>query len=262
MKAWQSGFLPVADGQLAFHRTGGDGPPLVLSHGLTDNGLCWTRFAAAMASEFDVIMLDARGHGRSSRPSPGKHDDPAEDIAQAIQHLGLVSPIVMGHSVGARASAAYAGSTPGSVSKLILEDPPLLPLVDRAKAEVRRERFRRQVERFQSMSEAAITAEGKASSPLWHADDFPAWAAAKTQVDPDALPTYETPWQYSISRIAAPTLLIHGDPDLGSLVTPELADEARSINSNVIAVRVRGAGHNVRRENFLDFVSAVCEFLG
>ena len=97
--------MPVADGQLAYHRTGGEGPPLVLSHGLTDNGLCWTRFAAAMASEFDVIMLDARGHGDSSRMPSSRPHDPGADIAEAINRLGLVSPIVMGHSVGARSTA-------------------------------------------------------------------------------------------------------------------------------------------------------------
>ena len=35
------GAIPVTGGHLAYHRTGGDKPALVLSHGLTDNGLCW-----------------------------------------------------------------------------------------------------------------------------------------------------------------------------------------------------------------------------
>ena len=45
------GVIEVSAGYLA-HRNGGDGPALVLSHGLTDNGLGWNRFAAAVASEF------------------------------------------------------------------------------------------------------------------------------------------------------------------------------------------------------------------
>ncbi|MCA6319719.1 alpha/beta fold hydrolase, partial [Phenylobacterium sp.] len=68
---WIPGEVAVSGGQLAYHRTGGDGPPLVLSHGLTDNGLCWTRLAEALAPDFDIIMLDARGHGASSRVGPG-----------------------------------------------------------------------------------------------------------------------------------------------------------------------------------------------
>ena len=257
MRSWQTGLVPVSGGRLAFHRTGGDGPPLVLSHGLTDNGLCWTRFAAALAADFDVVMLDARGHGHSSRLTPGEAHDPGRDIAEAIEHLQLAAPIVMGHSVGARASLRCAGLRPDLVSQLILEDPPLLPLIDPAKAADRREAFRRHVERFQLMSVDEIIAKGRADSPLWHPDDFPAWAAAKQQVDPEAMPVYATPWQDEIARVSAPTLLIGGDPAHGSLVTPALAQEARAINPHITVATIPGAGHNVRRENFPDFLAAV-----
>ena len=97
MRTWQPGFFEVAGGRLRYHRTGGDGPPLVLSHGLTDNGLCWSRFAAAMESDFDIIMLDARGHGESSKAPDGALHEPAADIAAAIDQLGLELPVVMGH---------------------------------------------------------------------------------------------------------------------------------------------------------------------
>jgi pimeloyl-ACP methyl ester carboxylesterase len=262
MTPWTAGRVAVSGGRLAYHRTGGDGPPLVLSHGLTDNGLCWSRLASALEAEFDVIMLDARGHGDSTRISPAEPCDPARDIAEAIEALGLERPVVMGHSVGARATAAYANAHPGRVSRVILEDPPLLPPMAPAATEARGRKFREQVERFQSMSEAEITAMGRASSPGWHDDEFPAWAAAKRQVDAAAWPAYATPWQAQIDRIAAPTLLIHGDADLGSLVTPAIAAEAMSLNAHIRAVRIEGAGHNVRRENFADFLSTVVTFLG
>jgi pimeloyl-ACP methyl ester carboxylesterase len=254
--------VAVSGGLLAYHRTGGDGAPLVLSHGLTDNGLCWSRLASALEAEFDVIMLDARGHGGSARISPAELCDPARDIAEAIDALGLERPVVMGHSVGARATAAYANAHPGRVSMVILEDPPFLPPMDPAAADARSRKFREQVERFQSMTEADIASMGQTSSPGWHQDEFPAWAAAKRQVDAGAWPVYATPWQAQIDRIAAPTLLIHGDANLGSLVTPAIAAEAVSLNPNVQAVRIDGAGHNVRRENFADFLSAVVAFLG
>ena len=261
MNSWQSGTVAVSGGHLAFHRTGGSGPALVLSHGLTDNGLCWTRFAAALAPEFDVIMLDARGHGHSSRISVSEPHDPGRDIAEAIEQLGLVSPVVMGHSVGARATAMCANANPGRVSKVVLEDPPFVPLAERSATANRRNRFRQQVEKFQAMSEAEITAMGKASSPGWHDDEFPAWTAAKKQVDPEAMPDYRTPWQDAIARITAPTLLIYGERDRGGIVTRELADEARAINSNISAIQIAGAGHNIRRENFADFLAAVRGFL-
>ncbi len=261
MGPWRSGILEVSGGHLAYQRTGGEGRALVLSHGLSDNGLCWSRLAAALAPEFDVIMLDARGHGESSRIPAGAPHDAGKDIGEAIDRLGLGAPIVMGHSVGARATAGYANANPARVSKVILEDPPFLPPAESSAAKVRREKFRRQVEKFQTMSEAEIMAMGKSSSPLWHDDDFPAWAVAKKRVDPEAFPSYDTPWQDSIALISAPTLLIHGDADRGSLITEQLAQEAKSMNPNINSVRINGAGHNVRRENFPEFLTAVRAFL-
>jgi N-formylmaleamate deformylase len=261
MRPWLTGVVPVSGGVLAYHRTGGDLPPLVLSHGLTDNGLCWSRLASALEPEFDVVMLDARGHGASIRLRAGEEYDPVQDLAEAIDALGLESPVVMGHSVGARATAAYANRFPARVAKVILEDPPFVPLSAPSAAQSRAEKFRQQVERFQSMTEAAIVASGQATSPGWHPDDFPAWAAAKRQVDPTAMPSYSIPWQAQIDRISAPTLLIHGEAELGSLITPAIAAEATSLNPNIRALRIQGAGHNVRRENFPAYLAAVMSFL-
>jgi len=259
--SWQRGTVAVTGGRLAFHRTGGSGAVLVLSHGLTDNGLCWSRFAAALASEFDIVMLDARGHGHSSRISATEPYDPGQDIAEAIDELGLVSPIVMGHSVGARATAMYANANPGRVSKVILEDPPFLPLAERSATQARRRKFREQVEKFLAMSDSQITAMGKAASPGWHDDEFPAWTGAKKQVDPEAMPAYRTSWQDSIARITAPTLLLYGDRARGGIVTPEIADEAKALNPNIRTVQIAGSGHNIRRENFADYLAAVRTFL-
>ena len=258
---WSVGAAPVIGGDLVYHRTGGAGPALVLSHGLTDNGLCWSRFATAMAADFDVIMIDARGHGGSVRPSAGVVMDPARDIGDVIASLGLERPIFMGHSVGARATATYANAHPDKVRQVILEDPVFLPLIDSEAAATRRAKFRSQVARFQAMSEADILAMGRKDSPAWHDDDFPAWAAAKRQVDPEAFPHYATPWQEEVDRIAAPTLVVHGEAHLGSLITPSIADEARALNPNIRTVEIAGAGHNVRRENFEDFLAAVRAFL-
>lgn len=255
------GVLPVTGGHLAYHRTGGDKPALVLSHGLTDNGLCWSRLAAALAPDFDVIMLDARGHGESARMVGAPPDHAGRDIAEAIDFLSLRLPILMGHSVGARATADFAGAYPGLASKVILEDPPFLPVADPAAAALRRRKFRDQVEAFQAMAEADIIALGRKTSPDWHEDEFPAWVAGKRQVDPDAMPDYRTPWEESLRAITAPILLIRGEPARGGLVTAEIADAAMDLNPNITTVLIPNAGHNIRRENFDGYLATVRGFL-
>ena len=234
---------------------------MLLSHGLTDNGLCWSRVAMALEADYDIVMLDARGHGESSRLASGEAHDPGRDIAEVIDNLGLKSPIVMGHSIGALATAAFAADYPQLAAKVILEDPPFLKAVDQSAGLARQHKFRRQVARFQTMSDAEITDMGRQLSPDWHIDEFPAWTLGKWQVDPQAMPLQFPPWQPSIEKISAPTLLIYGEPARGGLVTPDVAAEVMRINPSIRAVQIPGAGHNIRRENFDDFVSAVREFL-
>lgn len=260
-RGWQSGTVPVAGGYLAYHRTGGSGPALVLSHGLTDNGLCWSRFAAALADEFDIVMLDARGHGGSTRMPSGDAPGPGEDLAEAVEALGLARPIMIGHSVGARAAAAFAAAHPGRAAMAILEDPPLLSPVNCTEMRERRARFRQHVAGLQLMSAEEIAAYGHEQSPGWHADEFAAWVEGKQQVDPEALPEFTTPWQHDFAAIAAPTLLICGEAERGGMVTPALAAEAAALNANIRAVRIEHAGHNIRRENFEDYLTVVRGFL-
>ncbi|MFM1960766.1 MAG: hypothetical protein RL588_2283 [Pseudomonadota bacterium] len=260
---WASGEVEVTGGRLAYHRTGGSGPPLVLSHGLTDNGLCWNRLAEALASDFDVIMLDARGHGASSPPGARgiSPETPARDLAEAIRGLGLSKVIAMGHSMGARATAACAARHPDLVRAVILEDPPFVPPLDARAASQRLERFRGQVAQLREMTDAELMALVRKQSPLWEAQDLPAWIASKRQVDPGALPILPTPWQEDIRRLRAPTLVIHGDVALGSMVSPEAALEARRLNPQLRVLRIAGAGHNVRREQFAEVLLAVRSFL-
>lgn len=258
---WQPGTVAVPGGHLAYHRTGGSGPSLLLSHGLTDNGLCWSRVAKALEADYDIIMLDARGHGESSRLRAGEDHDPARDIAEAIVNLDLKSPIVMGHSVGALAIAACANAHPHLVAKVILEDPPFGPSPDRTTGLERQNKFRKQVAEFQRMSEGQITDMGRRLSPDWHLDEFPAWARGKRQVDPEAMPVAFAPWSASIDKISAPTLLIYGEAARGALMTTEVAAEAMRINPCIRAVPIEGAGHNVRRENFDGFLAVVSAFL-
>jgi pimeloyl-ACP methyl ester carboxylesterase len=259
---WRSGTVEITGGQLAYHRTGGAGPVLVLAHGLTDNGLCWGRTAQALCGDYDIVMLDARGHGNSSRMVPGMLHDPGRDLAEAIAGLALKTPIVMGHSVGASATAAYANANPARAAKVILEDPPFLPEIGIAEAQHRREGFRRQIAEMQTLTDAEITAFGQRTSPLWHEDEFPAWTQGKRQVDVEAVPLRFLPWQATIDQIAAPTLLIYGETERGGLVTPEIACEAMQINPLIQAVQITGAGHNIRRENCSGFLTAVRAFLG
>ena len=167
----------------------------------------------------------------------------------------------MGHSIGALAIATFASANPAVASKIILEDPPFLPIPSRSKSLERKRMFRQQVKEFQRMSDAEIHALGRQLSPGWHEDDFPAWTLGKQQVDPAAMPERLAPWQDAVAGITVPTLMICGDTKRGGLVSRAVAAEAMRINRNIRSVTIEAAGHNIHREQFAAFITHVRAFL-
>ena len=87
---WQSGFVAANGVTLHYTRTGGDKPVVVLAHGVTDAGPCWGPVAEALQDEYDLIMVDARGHGASTTPESGYGPDAqAEDLAGALRLVAV-----------------------------------------------------------------------------------------------------------------------------------------------------------------------------
>ena len=113
MDQWTTGYFVSHGTKLHYCRTGGPRPPLVLLHGITNDGLCWRPVAEALAKEYDVIMVDLRGHGRSDAPEDGyDYETMATEVAALIEGLALENPVVMGHSLGAMTSLTLAGLNP------------------------------------------------------------------------------------------------------------------------------------------------------
>ncbi len=270
MSKWASGDV-VANGiRIHYNRTGGDKPPVVLSHGFTDNGLCWTRMAQVLERDYDVIMYDARGHGFSDVPESGySTEDRAADLAGLIQALGLENPrpVLIGHSMGAETVAAVAAHYPALVRCAVLEDPPWREDIFAASAEERAVamgEWRAGLVELQSKTREEIMAFCHVQSPTWAEVELGPWADSKLQVN---LAVFEmshtppTPWQEVAREIECPVLLITGDPEMGAIVPPEIAQEAARRWRDVRIARIGGAGHNIRREQFAPYMEALTAFL-
>ena len=108
---WTEGDILAGGKRIHYYRTGTPAgvpagkPAMLLIHGLTDNGLTWEPIAEAFADEYDVVMPDARGHGKSERMAPGEKLDMIADLAGVITQLDLDRPVVGGHSMGAGETA-------------------------------------------------------------------------------------------------------------------------------------------------------------
>ena len=100
---------------------GGDGPPVVLLHGLLGQGKNLATAAAALAARgHRVTSLDLPGHGRS--PWTGRLDYPslAEAVARELEDLAPVA--LLGHSLGGKTAMQVALRRPELVSSLVVVD--------------------------------------------------------------------------------------------------------------------------------------------
>jgi N-formylmaleamate deformylase len=269
MSSWSNGQVITNGVTLHYYRTGGDKPPVVLLHGFTDSGLCWKPVARVLEQDYDVVMIDARGHGLSSGPDTGFDTEIlAEDALNVMLELKLQNPHLLGHSMGAHTAALVAKHHPDIVRSLLLEDPPwqgldLLPATEQDKKFMPAWEEQMRMLKAQSPVERMMVA--RAENPRWSEEELIAWAESKAQFDLDVFKKgsslTQRKWQVIAQNISCPTLLITGDPSLGALVTPETAHLAISTMQNGKISHISGAGHNIRRDQYTQFIMAVTTFL-
>jgi N-formylmaleamate deformylase len=264
---WESAFVEANGMRLHYLRTNGTGPAVVLAHGFSDNGRCWRRLVGALESDFDLIMFDARGHGQSDCPETGYSlADQAADIAGLVRALDLEKPALIGHSMGASSVAVLAATYPELPSRIVLEDPAWRePAEGEADDRPRRQEWKKSAMERKAKSLDEIATEGRNESPSWDAIEFEPWAEAKKQLSPNVFTWTAgadlSGWQETAKSISCPTLLVTAEPELGSIVTDTIATEARALCPSIEVAHLAGAGHNIRRERFGEFVDAVKAFL-
>jgi N-formylmaleamate deformylase len=125
---WTNSVVHAADGTpLHVARTGGDKPAVILLHGIQVSGLMWLRTAKALEHEFDLIMPDFRGHGRSGDVENGVSSDLlVNDIITMLDRLNIDNPFVVGHSMGADIAGHLAAEA--ELRGVVLVDPALVNL--------------------------------------------------------------------------------------------------------------------------------------
>lgn len=268
---WSQDDLLIDGVQLHYCRTGhGDKRPLVLIHGFSDNGLCWTPTARDLESEYDIIMPDMRGHGLSARMRPGEKVDMAADLAGLIRALGLNQPVVCGHSMGAGITHEIGVRFPELAGALVLEDPPWwLSRPDHPSPDQPDENpISKWARSLPGRTLEDLLVEYHAEHPNWPEDLVRPMCESKKQLDPtivgtlvDRLHSQETCWLTSIRNITHPMLVFVANPELGAIVTPEVVAKIRELNPSVIIANIPNVGHLIRFDNYEAFMDALRAFL-
>ncbi|MFB4263325.1 alpha/beta fold hydrolase [Nonomuraea sp. GTA35] len=112
-------FLDIDGGRLAYDVTG-QGPLVVLAHGMGDNRAAYRAMAAELvAAGFRVASMDLRGHGESSTGWPSyTRTDVAGDLLALIRRLGGPA-VIVGHSFSGGAATIAAAQEPGLVGAIV-----------------------------------------------------------------------------------------------------------------------------------------------
>lgn len=249
MESWTTGICEANGIDIHYLRTGGSRggfkPPLVLLHGLIGNGATWTPVARALEDEYDVLMPDARGHGRSSTPLHGyRYEDHASDVVGLIRSLGLAAPFVLGHSMGGMTAAVVASRAADRIRGVILVDPTFLsPELQR---EVCDSDVTEQHRRLLTLDKGEVLAQLRARHTRRSAELVALLAEARMKTRLSAFDVLTPPnpaFRHLVSTIEVPILLVIGDTN--PVVSMETARELQNLKPRVQVEQLEGAGHGV-----------------
>ncbi len=119
---WSEGDVYANGIRQHYYRTGGEKPSLLLLHGFNEYGLSWLRVARELEQDYDIVMLDARGHGRSDGIASGFSSTLlVEDVVGVMRELTLDRPRIIGLSQGGSTVLRLAATYPELVCSFIFE---------------------------------------------------------------------------------------------------------------------------------------------
>lgn len=251
--------LPLPGCDIRYGDSGGDGLPVVLSHGAgADHAMFEEQADHLRALGYRVILWDLRGHG-ASRPAaaPFGAERALADLAALVDHLGLDRPVLVGQSLGGLLSQAFIRRHPDRCRALIVigsswtteplsaTERLLLRLSTALLAAIPAKRLLNVMADAAAMTPAARADAHRAFSQIPKQEFLGIWRAIPTLLDPD--PGYRTP---------VPLCLIRGGSDRTGNISATMPRWARA--EGVTEIVIPGAGH-IANQDAPDEVNAAIE---
>lgn len=259
-----------------------EGVPMVLLHGHGNEAHLWDDFVPCVAPHYRVLAVDQRGHGDSDWDPQGRYDSDsmADDLEKILEAFAIERFVLIGFSMGGRASMVYAERHPERLAGLVLVD--IGPELDaRGRIRIGSEIAEQRAPVFHEVEEYArlLTRNYPAGSPdalrrmakyglRQRADglyelkmdpklrgDRPEDAASRAAEEALARRMWE-----ALAKIPCPTLVVRGAAS--DILSPEIADRMvdEVLQSGRLAV-VPQAAHSVATDNPKGFEEAVAAFV-
>ncbi len=122
---WSDGYVYANGARLHYyHAVPAPGKPvIVMIHGVTDNGLCWTTLTWKLQKDYGIYMLDTRSHGLSDPITTADDADTLiKDVVEFVKAKGFEKPILMGHSMGGATVIRVGAEYPDLAKAIIVLD--------------------------------------------------------------------------------------------------------------------------------------------
>ena len=270
-------------------------PVIVMVHGVTDNGLCWTTLTWKLQDSYDIYMVDTRGHGLSDPFTVADDGDTlVKDVVEFVRAKNFEKPILMGHSMGAATVMRVGAEYPDLANAIIMLDPGLGSRGPGERSASRRgetaEGGRRGAPPDAPQPEASspdrlsirmfgtpealvaqnnyslkdLVATGQRRHPKWDIVDNQYWALSKKQYhgaysqEMFQVMSGSMRTGDSLAKIPVPSLILKAD------TSPEgrkANEEAVSEMPRVKLVHIDDAGHNLHHDQLDRTVKVLTEFL-
>jgi 3-oxoadipate enol-lactonase len=249
--------------RISYSDSGGDGPPVVLSHGYLMDSSMFEAQVAALAPEYRVITWDERGHGGTAAAAPFSYWDSAADVLGLLDHFGIGQAVLGGMSQGGFLSLRAALLAPDRVRALVLidsqaglEDPASVPAYE----EMERIWLEQGPEPVQDVVATIIL--GPPDGPVPWQPWFAKWAIADREglqfafrclMDRDDITG-------RLGEIGCPALVVHGTADAAIPMTRAEVVLA-GLGGPAMLVQIEGGTHASNMSNPDQVNVALLEFL-
>ncbi len=288
-EGWSGEYAYVNEIRIHYYRAvpAPDKPVMVMVHGITDNGLCWTTLAQELQKDYDIYMLDARGHGLSD-PFTSSDDEETlmKDVAGFIETIGIEKPILMGHSMGAATVMRLGAEYPDLAQAIVMLDPFISRSRSNNSAPERSQSKKDQAEETSSKKSDKISISmhgtpetlikqnnysfeelvklGHKQFPKWDKVDVQYWALSKKQYhgaytsDSWEVMSGNMRTGNALERIKVPSLILKADT---SSKEREINMETVKNLKKIKLLHLEGTGHNLHHDDLKQTVTEISDFM-
>ena len=147
-----------------FCRKYGNGPPLIILHGLYGSSDNWATIGKLISDSFSVYIPDQRNHGQSPHSDTHDYKSMRDDLYELVNDLKLKKIFLAGHSMGGKTAISFAAGYPEMINGLLVAD--ISPFTDKNRSHSAYNKHLNILKAILSVDLASISSRAEAESIL------------------------------------------------------------------------------------------------